>query len=549
MATPHTPHDFRGPFRVDLEARAVYSEAAGIAQILPRAVAIPLDADDVVTLVTWASAHHVPLIPRGSGSSMAGGAIGDGVIVDMSALNALEAVDVERKTVRCGPGAIRNVVDKAARAQGLAFPVDPSSGAYCTVGGMASSNSAGSHTLRYGFMRLWVEALDCVFVDGSRAEVRRGAPAPDVEPVQRFLAAADELVAAERTSPSRHEGVRKESSGYGLATYAESGDLVDLLVGSEGTLALIVGLELRLTTLQPQTASVLGAFASLDDAVVAAGSAREAGASACELLDKTFLDVARNGGARVPVPEGTEAVLLAEVECTTPQECATMAREVETAFRMAGATGVTLALDVTMEKAMWELRHAASPILSRLDPALRSMQFIEDGCVPPERLADYVRGVRAALAAHEVKGVIFGHAGDAHMHVNAMIDPRLPGWRDKVDALLEDVTALAASLGGTLAGEHGDGRLRSPLLDQVWPAATLSRFASVKQAFDPLCLLNPGAKVPTAGMKAIERVKYDPALPPLPPAARAALATVERERAYGRPRLELLEEARVLLFE
>ncbi|MEO7456111.1 MAG: FAD-binding oxidoreductase, partial [Gemmatimonadaceae bacterium] len=338
------PSSFRGIFRDDDASRAVYSEAAGIGQVIPRAVAVPADADDVVTLMRWAASESVPLIPRGSGSSMAGGAIGDGVIVDLSRLTWLDDVDVAHRTVRCGAGVLRNTIDAAARAAGLTFPVDPSSGAYCTVGGMSSTNSAGAHTLRYGSMRPWVEALDCVFTDGSRAEVRRGAPAPDVEPVRRLLAAATELIAAERLAPSRHAGVRKESSGYGLADYADSGELVDLLVGSEGTLVLVVGLEVRLAPLFPATASVLGAFASLDDAVAAAVSAREAGASACELLDRTFLDVARNGGAHVPVGADVEAVLLAEVEGESADACRARANVLSVTFRGAGASDVVLAL-------------------------------------------------------------------------------------------------------------------------------------------------------------------------------------------------------------
>jgi FAD/FMN-containing dehydrogenase len=543
MATGPVPSDgFRGVFRADAGARAVYSEAAGIGQIIPRAVAVPVDADDVVALVRWAARTRTPLVPRGSGSSMAGGAIGDGVIVDLSRLAALGEPDIARRTIRCGPGALRDAVDAAAREVGLRFPVDPSSGAYCTVGGMASTNSAGSHTLRYGAMRPWVEALDCVFADGSRAELRRGAPAPDVEPVRRFVAGAEQLLRAERVEPSRHAGVRKESSGYGLAAFAESGELVDLLVGSEGTLALIVGLELRLAPVLPATASVLGAFDSLDDAVIGAGGARELGASACELLDRTFLDVARRGGAAVPVGEHVEAVLLGEVEGADEGAVADLARRLEAHFRTAGATEVILALDVDAESVMWELRHAASPILSRLDPALKSMQFIEDGCVPPERLADYVRGVREALERQGIRGVIFGHAGDAHVHVNPLVDLRDPRWRARVEALLDDVTALAASLGGTLAGEHGDGRLRAPLLPRVWPAGALGRFAAVKRAFDPEGLLNPGAKVAPSGARAVDRVKYDPELPALPAPARAALARVERDRAYASFRLELLEQ-------
>ena len=153
MPVLNGPPHFRGRFRVDASARAVYSEAAGIGQIVPRAVAVPVDADDVVALVRWAATERAPLIPRGSGSSMAGGAIGDGVIVDISELRALDAVNVDSSTVQCGPGVVRDAVDAAARAVGLTFPVDPSSNTYCTVNGMASTNSAGAHTLLYGAMR------------------------------------------------------------------------------------------------------------------------------------------------------------------------------------------------------------------------------------------------------------------------------------------------------------------------------------------------------------------------------------------------------------
>jgi FAD/FMN-containing dehydrogenase len=542
MRASAAPAGFRGIFRDDAPACAVYGEAAGIARILPRAVAVPVDADDVVALVRWAARSGTPLVPRGSGSSMAGGAIGDGVVVDLGRLRALGTVDVARGTIACGPGVLRDEVDAAARVAGLQFPVDPSSGAFCTVGGMASTNAAGAHTLRHGSMRRWVEALDCVFADGSRAEVRRGQPTPDVAPVRRFLAAAGELVAAERASPSRHAGVRKESSGYGLADFAESGELVDLLVGSEGTLALIVGLELRLAPLLPATASVLAAFATLEGAVEGASRARDGGASACELLDRTFLDVARSGGASMPVAESVEAVLLTEVEGMDAGACAAAAGALESGFREVGAVDVVLALDAATERAMWELRHAASPILSRLDPSLKSMQFIEDGCVPPERLADYVRGVRAALDRQGIRGVIFGHAGDAHVHVNPLVDVREPDWRGRVNGLLDEVVALTARLGGTLSGEHGDGRLRAPLLPRLWPAGSLERFAALKRAFDPDGRLNPGAKVATRGERAVELVKYDPALTPLPDDARTALATVEHDRAYARPRLDLLAE-------
>jgi len=550
------PAGFRGEFRDDIDARAAYSEAAGIGQIIPRAVAAPVDADDVVTLMQWARDQELSLVPRGSGSSMGGGAIGPGVIVDLSSMKSVEQVDVARKRVRVGPGALRDAVNAAAAKHGLRFPVDPSSGAFCTIGGMVATNAAGAHSLHFGSTRPWVQSLELVLSDGSRMRVSRGSGLPGGVPVldhfdrdvrPRILAARDLLAAA-------HEGVRKDSSGYALRAYAESGELIDLIVGSEGTLAIIVGVELELTDLPKATSGVLGAFSSLDHAVLAAAKARESGAVACELLDRTFLDVAARGlagsgetaspkmvSALKSLPRRTEAVLLAEVEGESEIVVANLANALARAFTESGATSASVALTPGEQHEIWELRHAASPILSTLDPALKSMQFIEDGAVPPARLADYVRGVRAALDSRYVRGVIFGHAGDAHVHVNPLIDVSKDDWRDRIQGLLDDVVSLTKRLGGTLSGEHGDGRLRAPLLAETWPKEEVDLFALLKSAFDPEGILNPGVKLPLAGQQAIADVKYDPKLPPLPSAARAALDFVAAERAYATSRLSLID--------
>ncbi len=538
----NAPAGFRGVFRTDDEARAVYAEAAGIGRMIPLAVAVPVDAEDLSTLVRWASATNMGLTARGSGSSMPGGAIGDGVIVDLSRWRRMEDVNVERRTIRAEPGVLRADVDRAARAHGLRFPPDPSSGAFCTVGGMAATNAAGSHSMRFGAMRRWVRGLDCVFDDGDRGEVRRGSPPPSAAALERFSLVSDRLVAAEARHPSSHTGVIKDSSGYGLTAYAESHDLVDLLVGSEGTLALFTQLELDLIPAPAATSSVLGAFSSLEDAVAAAVAARAAGAVACELLDRTFLDVAATGGAPRQLPPETESALLAETEADDRESAADRARTIEQIFRAAGATAVRIALDSHAETELWELRHAASPILSRLDPHLRSMQFVEDGAVPPNNLPAYVRGVREILASNDTRGVIFGHAGDAHAHVNALVDTRRSDWRDRVERILDAVAELTASLGGTLAGEHGDGRLRAPLLPRVWSSSAVERFREVKAAFDPLNIFNPGVKVAIPGERALGEIKYDPGLAPLPPRARVALERVDGDRAYSRFRLDLLDE-------
>ncbi len=538
-ATLQPPADFRGVFRSDDLARAVYSESAGIARIIPDAVAVPADADDVVTLVRWAAATGVPIVPRGSASSMANGALGAGVALDLSRLDWIGAVDASRALVACGPGALRDAVDTAAGAHGLRVAVDPSSGAFATIGGMVATNAAGTRTVKLGAMRAWVRGLDCVFADGSRAWVRRGTPRPRVPALATFQheVARDVM---DRGAQLARPGVRKESSGYGLADYARSGDLVDVLVGSEGTLAVFVGIELALAPNPPARASLLASFNALEDAVQAAGQAATLGASAVELLDRTFLDVVRAEAVSLSVPTGAEAVLLIEAEGDTPAAADTLSLRLADACRLARAGHVVAAPDETTAARIWRIRHAASPILNALDPNLASMQLVEDGAVPPAAFPDYVRGVRAALARHGVRGVIFGHAGDAHAHVNALLDVRDADWRGRAQALMDDVTGLVTLLGGTLAAEHGDGRLRTPLMFRVWDARAMALFARVKHAFDPLGILNPGVKVPRPGDDPLAAVKYDPTLPPLPPAARAALDGVVQRKDWAAFRLGLL---------
>ena len=468
---------------------------------------------------------------------MAGSATGDGVIVDCSLIDQIEPVDSERRTVRCGPGAIRAHVNAAANAHGLRFPVDPSSGPFCTVGGMAATNAAGARTLRFGATRSWIESLECVLADGTPATVRRDASPPAGSALSRITS---KVLPRWRGHAGLDHAVRKDSSGYAVASAAESGDLVDLLAGSEGTLAIFAGLELRLIPVPVATASALAAFRSLEDATVAAARAHALGASACELLDRTFLDIAA-AASSLPIGAQVEAVLLIEAEADSHTQARAAINAIAAECRKAGAEQVELAMEPATEHSLWALRHAASPTLARLDPALVSMQFIEDACVPLEALPAYVRGVRKALASRQVRGVIFGHAGDANVHVNPLIDLRRPDWRESITGILDEVTALVASLGGTLTGEHGDGRIRTPLMDRVWTPEAMACFAEVKQVMDPAAILNPAVKIPS-GEPSLGDIKYDPGIPPLQAAARSALDHIERHRAYSTFRLSLIDD-------
>ena len=533
------PQGFGGTFHTDVSARAVYSEAAGIGRAMPSAVAVPRHPPDVATLVHWASEHGAHLIPRGSGSSMAGGAIGHGVAVDLSRLREAGRVDTERRCVQVGAGVTRGEVERLAASSRLRFPVDPSSGEFCTIGGMTATNAAGPHSVLHGPMRPWVRALECVFADGSITTLRRGEPAPSTRPVQRFMRDVHPQIVASNNRGSDRR-VIKNSSGYAISAYAQSHDLIDLLVGSEGTLALFTAVEVALIPAVSASASMLVSFRNLEFAVTAAVMARSRGVAACELLDRTFLEIAARDGRPLPVPQDSEAALMVEIEAHDAPAAADEANALRALFRANYADEAIVAIGATEEAELWHFRHAASPALAKLGARLRSMQFIEDAAVPPESLATYVRGVREILDRNDTPGVIFGHAGDAHVHVNPLVDTSRSDWRERVERILLEVTDLVARLGGTASGEHGDGRLRTPLMDRTWSAEERRLFAAVKKAFDPAGVLNPGVKVPLPQQRAIDAVKYDPSLDALPEDAARALATVERERAYARFRLDLL---------
>lgn len=498
------PRGFRGIFRTDDEARAIYAESAGIQRINPAAIAVPADDEDLLTLVEWGEREGASFIPRGSGSSMAGAATGPGVIVDLTRWKKVDDSRADERRLTVQPGAICAEVRRVAQMKGLRFPVSPSSAPFCTIGGMTATNAAGAHTLAYGAMRSWVQSIELMAADGSRHTARRTRPAG---------APAD-------------QPTRKNSSGY-----FTDGDEVDLLVGSEGTLGFFTSIELRLTDQPKSTASILGVFRSLADATEAAIRAGESGAAACELLDRTFLEFANVGTA--------EAILIADAEGTDEGEATAVAQRVVAGFKVAGASDARIAETHAEREHLWELRHAASPMLTQMGEHIKSMQVVEDGCVPPPRLGEYVAGLRAAYDRNRIRGVIFGHAGDAHVHANALVDMREPDWRPRVEALYDEVTDLVASLGGTLAGEHGDGRLRTPLLPRVFSRERLAEFEAIKKRYDPGGRMNPGVKV--GGRPGIGDIKHDPLLPAHPPTVVRAYRHIEKARAYADFRLDLLE--------
>ncbi|HEX5727774.1 MAG TPA: FAD-linked oxidase C-terminal domain-containing protein, partial [Longimicrobiaceae bacterium] len=447
---------------------------------------------------------------RAAGTGMPGGNVGPGVAVDLRThFRAPPAVDPAARTARVEPGVTLHALNAAAAPHGLHFPVDPSSGEVCTFGGMIANNSGGAHTVLHGATRAWVRALDVVLADGTRVEARRGIPAGHPR-LRELLSRVDAVVEPRRAEVlAGWPRVRKNSSGYALKEYLESGDAVDLLVGSEGTLALVVGAEVALAPLPAARGLALLEFTDLERAGAAVERVLALRPATCEIVDRTFIDLVRAGGEDpgYPLRPGLEAILFVEMEGGSAEEVAARLEEVRD--RMAGvADHVSLATDPERQARYWHARHAASPLIARLAGGRVSMQFIEDGVVPVERLADYIRLLRRVLAAHGLPAVIFGHAGDGNLHVNPLVDVSRPGWRAEAEAVALEVAEGVAALGGTLAGEHGDGRLRAPLLETVWGPELVACFRAVKEAFDPAGILNPGVILPLPGQRPLDAARF-----------------------------------------
>ncbi|HTI04849.1 MAG TPA: FAD-binding oxidoreductase [Gemmatimonadales bacterium] len=506
----------------DPRARAAYAEGAGIYRIVPTAVAIPEDLDAVIALVRQAAASRTPLIPRGAGSGMPGGNVGSGTIVDLSTAFRDLTLDPSRRSARAGASVTCAAINDAAKPYGLRLPPDPSSAAFATSGGMVATNAAGPRTVRYGSVRTWVEAVEIVEADGTVRTVKREAGSGKgfhLTPDTRHLIA------------SRFPRTRKNSFGYALDQLAETGDEVDLLVGSEGTLAIVTAVHWRLDPIPSDVAGAALGFADLETMTEAVPYLVSLKPSALELLDATLLQF-------VPEAPNVACLLLVEFERETQAAARGVVGDAVRGLKQA-LTHVATAVNREGLEQLWQVRRLASPALARLPASQRSLQIIEDGCVPVERLGAYVAGLRRMAERRGIPVAIFGHAGDGHVHVNALPDTTRAGWRDALRGLFDDVTALLLELGGVPAGEHGVGRLRAGLLERFYGADVMELFRAVKRAYDPLSILNPGVIIPATDWSPIAALKVGDDAAAIPDDIATRLRDVERTAAWGTPKLEL----------
>ena len=461
-------------------ARAMYSSDASIYRVPPLVVVRPQHPDELGAVLEVVGETGVPLTMRGAGTSIAGNAVGAGIVVDtVRHLNRVISIDPDERTAVVQPGTVHATLQQAAIGHGLRFGPDPSTHTRCTIGGMVGNNACGSRALGYGRTADNVVALEALRADGAPAS----ASAPEL------AALVDAHLAEIRTRFGRFS---RQVSGYALEhLLPENGRSLDrFLVGSEGTLAVVTSATVRLVVDAPHRVLAVLGYPSMADAADAVPALLVHRPVACEGIDDRITAMVPTTPA---LPRGA-GWLLVEVTAETAAEARAKAAAVVASGAALDARVVT---DVVEQLALWRIREDGAGLASRATSPPGQSGW-EDAAVPPERLGGYLRDFDALLTEHGYTGVPYGHFGDGCVHVRIDFDLVGPTGRAGYRQFVEQAAGLAASYGGSLSGEHGDGRARSELLPVMYDAEAMALMGGVKQLLDPGNLLNPGVLVDPA---------------------------------------------------
>jgi glycolate oxidase subunit GlcD len=441
-----TSHVYTRP--ADLAAYAYDAYGASGLRRLGDAVVFPESTDEVAGVVAVCATHGVAVVPRGAGTGYAGGAAADGgVIVNLCRMTHVRALEADAQRLAVEAGVITAEVHARAAAAGLYYPPDPGSSSTSTIGGNVACNAAGPHTLRYGTTTDFVAGLTAVLADGRVLRLGEGADAPQ---------------------------------------------LIPLLGGSEGTLAVITEALLRLIPAPAARATLAGTFDGMEAAAAAVAAITEAGIvpAALEFLDRAALDAIAATGAGEVAP-GAGALLIVEVEGGT-DEVNTHGEAVRGALAHSGALTINHATSAVEAARLWRLRKSVSAAVAKVQIG----KVNEDIVVPRDRVAELVSRSRQIGVATQLGVVNFGHLGDGNIHTTFLIDPRIPGDRLKAAAAAEQLFETVLSMGGSLSGEHGVGTAKLAFVERQLGSAQVALMRRLKRAFDPAGILNPGKKIP-----------------------------------------------------
>ncbi len=482
--------EIRGEVVINDAVRHVYATAACIYRIMPLAVVRPVDAEDAAKVVRYAAENAIPITPRGGGSGVAGHSVGPGIILDF-APHMRSIISEGEGWIEVQPGVVLDKLNAHLAGKGRRFAPDPSSSPYCTIGGMIANNSGGARGMKYGSTREHVIGLEIITSEGEI--IRTDSDNPRLGAYRDSL--DDILMSNQRLIDDKRPRVTKTSSGYNLWGLTGDDGNIDpakLVVGSEGTLAVVTGARLRTVSVAARKGGVLIAFESLARATEAAPYLRETGPSAIEVLDDYFLELVRQHRPDLSsmLPGRGQCLLLVEQEASGYDDLESRIASVKVAARKAGAENISSAADPEGAARLWEVRKAGSPIIYSMKGPKRPVRFVEDMVVPPERFAEFVGKFREILKKHDCEAPVIGHAGDGNVHVNPLLDLSDPAGKRTLKRVADEVYSTVSDFGGSLTGEHGDGRLRAPYLKAHF-GELYSVFSHIKRLFDPKDVLNP----------------------------------------------------------
>ncbi|GDX98923.1 oxidoreductase [Phycisphaerae bacterium] len=505
-----------GEVRFDGHNRMLYATDASLYQVEPVGVVIPSSVEDAAAAVRFCSERGLPILPRGGGTSLAGQCTNLAVVIDVSArCRHILEVNAGEKFVRVEPGITVDDLNDAIAGTGLFFAPDPATARHASIGGCIGNNAAGSRSVRYGRTSESVIAIDACLADGTRVEFAAGSARRDArvaEITRRVVALVRKNEALIR---ERFPKTIRRNAGYGLdmilqqldkGVAEEDVNLSPLLCGSEGTLAMTLGAKLALHERPKAKALAVLSFATLDDAIEAVIPILATKPSAVELLDDLVVSLARaNTEYRkyvelLPAPPGgsgeLNAVLYVEYFGASEAE---VRERVDALKQACPASPVQVHTNATAMMNAWKLRKAGEPLLHGVPGSRKPITFVEDNAIPVENLATFVKELRKIVESHGTRAAFYAHASVGVLHVRPLIDIHDEADRERMRAIAVATADLARSLGGVMSGEHGDGRVRGPLLERYFGAEMMQAFRELKLIFDPAGLLNPGNVVDVAG--------------------------------------------------
>ena len=469
--------------------RALYSSDASLYRVEPQAVAYPRTADELVALVRACLATGTPITARGAGTSCAGNAVGPGLVIDVAKhLHTIHSIDPEARTAIIDPGVVQDQLQVAARPFGLRLGPDPSTSSRCTVGGMIGNNACGPRALGYGRMADNVVSLDVV--TGTGDLITLGVD--DLPQLRELVAGNLGVIRTEFGTFIR------QVSGYSLEHLLpeKKFDVPKFFAGSEGTLGVIVRATVRLVADAPVSVMVALGYPTMPDAGDDISNLLRFSPVACEGLDRRIVDVviAKNGPDSVGDLPAGDGWMFLELVGEDREEVLARAHAV---VGESAATEGWVIEDPARANSLWKIR-ADGAGLAGVSLAKPAYGGWEDSAVPPEHLGTYLRAFDALLQKHGLHGLPYGHFGDGCLHCRIDFPLEAPDGAERYRAFIEEAAQLVASFGGSMSGEHGDGRARSALLHHMYSGEALGLFRQVKHLFDPKGLLNPGVLVDPA---------------------------------------------------